>query len=162
MGLWLGLRIYIPGGEKHMTNCKTLWAIEMSKRHIIPRVMERAAAGKPQTKQRAEWAGSWPFCRRTRMIWDKKRQRHSCQGHLTKWAEMGSAHKTYRFLRTHDPPSRWGTFPWEGQRGRGHQSYGSHWALMEENQDIEINVLQRFIWYQRIGRIEDRRKTESL
>ena len=33
---------------------------------------------------------------------------------------------------------------------------------MEENQDIEINVLQRFIWYQRIGRIEDRRKTESL
>ena len=61
MGLWLGLQIYIPGGEKHMTNCKTLWAIEMSKRHIIPRVMERAAAGKPQTKQRAEWAGVLAF-----------------------------------------------------------------------------------------------------
>lgn len=28
----------------------------MSKRHFIPRVMEKAAAGKPQTKQRAEWA----------------------------------------------------------------------------------------------------------
>lgn len=33
----------------------------MSKRHFIPRVMERAAAGKAQTKQRAEWAGTLAF-----------------------------------------------------------------------------------------------------
>ena len=33
----------------------------MSKRHFIPRVMERAAAGKAQTKQKAEWVGTLAF-----------------------------------------------------------------------------------------------------
>ena len=33
----------------------------MSKRHFILRVMERAAAGTPQTKERAEWAGTLAF-----------------------------------------------------------------------------------------------------